>query len=67
MFYQVFLVTKSKFNDKYNTVSHKVILFANSKEEAKKNAYYYFSDSKIVEGFTLVTPLNENAIYVFHT
>lgn len=67
MFYQVFLVTKSKFNDKYNTVSHKVILFANSKEEAKKNAYNYFSDSKIVEGFTLVTPLNENAIYVFHT
>ena len=28
MFYQVFLVTKSKLNDKYNTVSHKVILFA---------------------------------------
>ena len=66
MFYQVFLVTKSKLNDKYNTVSHKVILFADSEEEAKKNAYNYFSASKIVEAFTFVTPLSENAIYVFH-
>lgn len=66
MFYQVFLVTKSKLDDKYNTIFHKVILFADSKEEAKKNAYNYFSDSNIVEAFTLVTPLSENAIYVFH-
>lgn len=66
MFYQVFLVTKSKLDDKYNTISHKVILFVDSKEEAKKNAYNYFSDSNIVEAFTLVTPLSENAIYVFH-
>lgn len=66
MFYQVFLVTKSKLDDKYNTISHKVILFADSKEKAKKNAYNYFSDSNIVEAFTLVTPLSENAIYVFH-
>lgn len=66
MFYQVFLVTRSRINDKYNTTSHKVILFAESKEEAKKDAYNYFSDCEIVKAFTTVTPLSEKAIYVFH-
>lgn len=66
MFYQVFLVTRSRINDKYNTTSHKVILFADSKEEAKKDACNYFSDCEIVKAFTTVTPLSEKAIYVFH-
>ena len=39
MFYQVFLVTRSAINDKYNLLARKIVVYADSKDEAKQKVY----------------------------
>ncbi len=65
MFYQVFLVVRSAINDKYNLLAHKIVVYADSKDEAKQKAYNLFVHSEIIDKMTLISPLSKKAIYIY--
>ena len=65
MFYQGFLVTRSAINYKYNLLARKIVVYADSKDEAKQKAYNLFVHSEIIDKMTLISPLSKEAIYIY--